>query len=86
MLQRDGTVTLTKVQHDTTTVLASTNCAMVFGEAHSFQLSVKAGELVGQIGDVRLTASDSTFSEGSVALIVDEGRVATNAVSVRPSQ
>jgi len=67
-----------------TTVLAEVPMAIEFGVSYALSLSVHNGQLNGSCLDKTLTFSDATFTSGGVALLIDQGRTATQQVQIEP--
>ena len=71
---------------DGASVLAETDCAFELYRTYQLQLAVAGSRLVASVdGDEVLRAEDSALSSGGIALLVDEGRTTTQAVSVAPA-
>ncbi|XOV89013.1 MAG: ADP-ribosylglycohydrolase family protein [Pseudomonadota bacterium] len=69
----------------TETVLARCPFNWSFGETCQLALRVSGESLVASVdGKVLLEATDGTLDCGSVALVIEEGRTATNLVSLSP--
>ena len=70
---------------DGTTVLAEGDCALDLYRTYRLEVAVEGSTIRGSIdGEVALTASDAALASGGIALVVDEGRTATKAVTVAP--
>jgi len=70
---------------DGTTVLAETDHPFELYRTYRMELAVSGARLVGSIdGEEVLSAEDSALATGGIALLVDEGRTATQAVTVAP--
>ena len=70
---------------DGTTVLAECDCALELYRTYRMELAVADARLVGSIdGEEVLSAEDSALASGGIALLVDEGRTATQAVTLAP--
>ena len=86
VLARDNKVQLMQVLHDET-ILAEKEFAWSFGETLEMSLSVAGDQLVGSInGEKVIEATSDTFSDGSMGLLIEEGRTATQAVRVQPGR
>ena len=86
-LARDGlntTLQLIKMLNEVT-VLAETSFAWELGETYELSLSVDGDKLLAQAGDVRLEGNDSALGSGGVALMIEEGRTATQTVFIPSS-
>lgn len=84
ILTKDNRVQLIR-ELDGFTVLADAPFELNLGKTFEFELSVKGSTLVGVIdGQELLQATDSSLSEGGVALLINEGRSATQSVSIKP--
>ena len=72
---------------DGDTVLAEADFPWEYGETHTFSLRVTGDRLQGSIDNLDETLFDVTDSEldgGGIALVVEEGRVMSDEVVVRP--
>ncbi len=72
---------------DGDTVLAEADFPWEYGESHTLSLRVTGDRLQGSIDNIDETLFDVTDSEldgGGIALVVEEGRVMSDAVAVRP--
>ncbi len=85
-LVRGGVAQLVRVL-DSQVVLAERPMQWEFGRTYQFSLTVVGGRLVGAVDDVVLEAvdNDDALGSGGVALLIEDGRSATNVVRVRPS-
>ena len=80
----EGTVQLIRKNHDET-VLAEASFDWSFGETLNMSLSAKGDHLMASINGTQvLEATDSTLKGGGVGIVIEEGRSATNKVSVEP--
>ena len=80
----EGTVQLIRKNHDET-VLAEASFDWSFGETLNMSLSAKGDHLTASINGTQvLEALDSTLKGGAVGMVIEEGRSATNKVSVEP--
>ena len=80
----EGTVQLIRKNHDET-VLAEASFDWSFGETLNMSLSAKGDHLTASINGTQvLEATDSTLKGGAVGIVIEEGRSATNKVSVEP--
>ena len=85
LVSRDQRVQLVKRLHKET-VLAESPLDWVFGETLNMSLSVVGETITGSInGLVVLEAKDSDLKAGAIGLIVQEGRTATERVTVSPA-
>jgi ADP-ribosylglycohydrolase len=87
LLCRDGRARLAKAL-DGDTVLAETDFPWEFGETHELSLEVVGTRLRAWIGGQQLFGvndADRPLIGGGVALVCEEGRTATDAVTVRPA-
>ena len=69
-------------------MLAEAEYAWEFGETHTLALEVRGTRLRGWANDrllFDLDDGDRTLAGGAIALICTEGRMATDAVEVRPA-
>ncbi len=88
LLCSDGTIKLIKA-YEGDTVLANIDLAWQFGATYTLRLHVVESRLQGFV-DERLVCDvnddDQPLRGGGVALICEEGRVATDAVVVQPAR
>ena len=87
LLCRDGRACLVKAL-DGDTVLAETDFPWEFGQTHELSLEVVGTRLRAWIGGQQLFGvndADRPLIGGGVALVCEEGRTATDAVTVQPS-
>jgi hypothetical protein len=87
LLCNDGKARLIRALGGDTT-LAETDYAWQYGEDHKFDLRVVGNLLTARIDDRELfsvVSSDVALKGGGVALVCEEGRVASDAVTVRPA-
>jgi len=87
LLYRDGFVRLVK-SLDGERVLAETPFAWELGDAHELSLEVVGSKLVGRVnGQVVIEAidEDRPLDGGGIALVLTEGRMATDSVRVEPA-
>ena len=71
----DGTRTLDEAGFDVT-----------FGETYQLRLAVQGETIEGYVnGEKVVTASDASLAQGGIALVIDEGRTATQKVSISSS-
>ena len=79
-----GTVQLIRKNHDET-ILAEASFDWLFGETLNMSLTAEGDYLTAWINGVQvLEATDSSFRGGAVAILIEEGRSATNRVTVEP--
>ena len=70
---------------DGTSVLAETACSLELGRRYQFTVRVQGNQISGDIDDdTVLTATDRSLESGGIGLLIDEGRTATQEVSVSP--
>ena len=72
---------------DGDTVLAERDFAWQFGETHDLQLQVVGDQIWATVDDQQVFAvqdKERPLTGGSIALVCEEGRMATNAVTVQP--
>ena len=87
LLCDSNTTRLVKTFEGGDTVLAEVNTGWVMGQPYTLNLRVDGNRLVGSVNDnIVLEAADpdATFDGGSIALIVDEGRIGCDHVAVAP--
>ena len=83
-----GRAKLVKQLEGTTTTLAEADFGWELGQTHELRLKVVGSRLVASVDDqIVLIADDAgeALDGGGVALVVEEGRVAADAVAVRPA-
>lgn len=84
ILTKDNRVQLVR-ELDGFSVLADAPFELSLGKTYDFDLAVSGSTLIGTIdGQELLRASDSSLLEGGIALLINEGRTATQAVSIEP--
>jgi hypothetical protein len=86
LLGPGGKVRLVKVFYDKTQTLAEAEFPWEFGRAYTLRLEVKGDRLAAAIdGQALLTAvdRDNPLLNGAIALVCEEGRTATQVVTVR---
>jgi hypothetical protein len=85
-LVRGGIAQLIRVC-DSQETLAERPLDWEFGRTYQLTLTVVGHRLIGTVDDVRLEAvdDDAALDGGGVALLIEEGRTATNVVRVRPA-
>ncbi len=88
LLAPEGRLKLVKVRYQVTSVLAEADLPWEFGQTYLLGLEVKGRRLAASVGgEVLLSAVDEEdpYLNGAVALVCEEGRTATQAVTVRPA-
>lgn len=71
---------------DGDTVLAETDFAWDMGETHDFALIVVGDRISAAIdGETLFTVQDNSLVGGGVALVIEEGRIMTEAVTISPA-
>lgn len=73
---------------DGDTILAEADFAWEFGEKHEFTLQVEGDHLRGWVNNLEqplFDVNDSMLATGGIALVVEEGRVMSDEVTVRPA-
>jgi hypothetical protein len=86
LLRRNGKAQLVKAL-DGDKVLAEADFAWEFGETHDFHLAVSGSRITAAIDGKTLFSvedSDAPLTSGGVALVVEEGRVMSDAVAIAP--
>ena len=82
VLTRSNELQLVK-ELDGTRVLAQTDFDVALGTTYQMRLEVNGDTLTGYVdGEKLLTATDSSLQGGGIGLLIDEGRTATQNVSV----
>ena len=85
ILHRSGEVQITKVIGEET-VLARAPFVWELGQTYQLQLCVRGDDLIASDdGREVLTASDEALTCGGMALVIEEGRTATQQIAVRPA-
>ena len=80
----NGVVQLVRMLHDET-VLAEENFPWELSQRVELAICAVGSSITGTVGDVTLTADDDRLTSGGIALLVEEGRSATDTVCVRPA-
>ena len=84
LMHRDGMLQIVR-EYDGTTVLAEIPYQMELYQTVQMELSAEGTRLGGSInGNLLIEAEDSMLSEGSIGLVIEEGRTATQTVEIRP--
>ena len=84
VLSADNQVQLVK-EYDERTILSSQDFEVEFGTTYQLKLAVEGTSLKGYVdGELVLEAVDQSLLEGGIALLIDEGRSATNQIQVSP--
>jgi ADP-ribosylglycohydrolase len=85
LLGNDGTARIVKMD-DTETVLAEAPMQLTVFTPYTFSLTVNGDTLTGAIGDTTFTATDpgSRLTAGGVGLVIEEGTLGCDAVTVSP--
>jgi ADP-ribosylglycohydrolase len=85
LLHRSGEVQITKVIGEET-VLARAPFEWELGQTYQLQLCVRGNDLIASVdGREVLTASDEALTCGGMALVIEEGRTATQQIAVAPA-
>ncbi|MEM7019139.1 MAG: ADP-ribosylglycohydrolase family protein [Pseudomonadota bacterium] len=85
VLHRDQELRLIKM-HNEDTILASCPFKWTLGETFDLNLSVQGNQITAAAnGKTMLSAEDDTFAGGGAALLIEEGRTATQAVTIKPN-
>ena len=83
-LTREDTVQIVEML-DTETILAEQQFEWTLGDTIQLSLEVHGNQLTGKVnGTTRIEATSNTLLEGSIALLIEEGRTATHAVRIQP--
>ena len=70
---------------DGITTLAEIDCELDLYATHRFELTVAGDTISARLNDtIELSAKDTALSEGGIALLIEEGRAATQKVTVAP--
>lgn len=83
LLLSAGKVSLVKIVHDEEEVLAEADLEWALGETLQLSLSANGDALSGAVNGVTLlAAADESLDAGAAGLVIDEGRVAINRVTI----
>ena len=77
------TIQLIKMLNEVT-VLAEAPFAWALGETYELSISVDDDKIMACAGSPKLEANDSALTCGGIALMIEEGRTATETVEIRP--
>ena len=77
------TIQLIKMLNEVT-VLAEAPFAWALGETYELSISVDGDKIMACAGSLKLEANDSALTCGGIALMIEEGRTATETVEIRP--
>ena len=80
----NGVVQLVRMLH-TETVLAEVSFPWRLNQRVELAIRAIGSSITGTVGEVTLTADDDRLTSGGIALLVEEGRSATDTVCVRPA-
>jgi hypothetical protein len=81
----DGQVRLVKAL-DGTTTLAETPRALEFGRSYELSLRLVGSQIQASLdGKLLFDVTDADLPSGGIALVCEEGRVAAEAVQVKPA-
>ena len=84
VLNAEGAVQIVR-ELDGTTVLAEAPFDVEFYRTYQLEIAVNGTTLTASVdGDAVLEAEDDALATGGIALVVDEGRTATQSVSITP--
>jgi len=84
MLSADGRVRLVKAL-DGYTTLAEAACALEFGQPYEIGLTVTGNRIQASLdGTLLFAVTDADLASGGIALVCEEGRMAAEAVRVKP--
>ncbi len=84
-LTRDGKLQIVRVRDDDTTVLAETAFALTFEKKLSITASIKGTTITASVDGTRITATDDSaeaYASGGLGLVINEGALSTDAVTV----
>jgi hypothetical protein len=84
---RDGRLQIIRVRDDDVTVLAETPFELNFGARLAVSARVKGREITAEVAGTRLSAADDSpeaFLDGGVGLVINEGALSTDSVTVSP--
>lgn len=79
------TVSLVKAYDENRIVLASTSFDWSLDEKYEISIQAVGSKILGQIGDVQLSAEDDGYKGGGLGLIVTDGAVSASHVRVEPA-
>ena len=82
VLNAEGSVQIVR-ELDGTTVLAEAAFDVEFYRTYQLEITVAGSTITGTVdGETVLEAEDEALTSGGIALLVDEGRTATQSVAV----
>lgn len=85
ILTKDNRVQLVR-ELDGFSVIAEAPFELSLGKKYEFDLTASGSTLIGAIdGEELLRANDTSLAQGGIALLINEGRSATQAVSIKPA-
>jgi ADP-ribosylglycohydrolase len=87
LLRRNGKAQLVKAL-DGDKILAETDIAWEFGETHDFALTLKGTQIAAALDGKTIFTVDDTdrpLTGGGIALVVEEGRIMSDAVAIAPA-
>ena len=83
VLNAEGSVQIVR-ELDGTTVLAEAPLDVEFYRTYELEIAVEGTKITGSVdGEALLATEDDALATGGIALLIDEGRTATQAVTVR---
>ena len=84
VLNAEGSVQIVR-ELDGTTVLAEAPLDVEFYRTYQMEIAVEGTKITGSVdGEALLGTDDDALATGGIALLIDEGRTATQAVSIAP--
>lgn len=84
ILGKDGKARLVKAL-DGNNTLAEAACTLEFGRSYALSLTVTGSRIRANLdGTILFEVNDGDLASGGIALVCEEGRMATDAVSVKP--
>ena len=84
VLNAEGSVQIVR-ELDGTTVLAEAPLDVEFYRTYEMEIAVEGTRITGSVdGEALLATEDDALATGGIALLIDEGRTATQAVSIAP--
>ena len=84
VLNAEGSVQIVR-ELDGTTVLAEAPFDVEFYRTYQMEIAVEGTKITGSVdGEALLGTDDDALATGGIALLIDEGRTATQAVSIAP--
>ena len=84
---RGGKLQIVRVRDDDTTVLAEAPFGLTFGVPLMISVAVKGSEITAEVAKTRLTATDAApeaLECGGIGLVIHEGALSTDSITISP--